>query len=382
MYALSLLSIVKIPFVDLRGQTKRTKPGILDRFNRLMEESNFILGKEVETFEHSFANYNGVTHAVGVGSGLDAIALSLKAVDIGSGDEVIIPAHTCIATALGISQTGAIPVLVDIQEENYCLDSDQLEKAITPKTKAIIPVHLYGQMMDLSSVTHLAKQYDLKVIEDAAQAHGAKRNGQRAGSVGVMGCFSFYPSKNLGCFGDGGAIITNSETLRDRIFLLRNYGSRERNSHTIKGGATRLDALQAAVLNEKLRDLDQNNKLRYDLATQYDQALRGIGDLVLPQIPAKGLEENSHVFHLYVIRTKRRNALLSYLRNKHIGVEIHYPMPIHRHQAYAELKYTNGSFPVAERICSAILSLPIFPYMEQDQLEYVVDQIKNFFMEC
>jgi len=366
---------MKIPFVDLRIQSKRAKADIWGRFNRLIDESAFILGKEVEEFEHAFARYNNVSFSVGVGSGFDAIYLALKALDIGEGDEVIIPAHTFVATAMGVSQAGARPVLVDVEEETYCLNPKRVEGALSTHTKAIIPVHLYGLMMDMLPLMDIARRNDLAVIEDAAQAHGAMRGGHKAGSVGHIGCFSFYPSKNLGCYGDGGAIITNDLKARNRVNTLRNYGSRQKNRHVLKGVNSRLDAIQAAVLNENLCYLDSYNKARLEAARYYSQSLERIGDLVLPTFSG----DQSHVFHLYVVRTPFRDPLSRYLTEKGVGVGIHYPTPIHLHDAYVCLGYEKGSFPIAEKICAEVLSLPIFPGIRREQLDYVIRHIQDFF---
>jgi dTDP-4-amino-4,6-dideoxygalactose transaminase len=272
--------------------------------------------------------------------------------------------------------SGAKPVVVDVNETDHLLDVAKVERAITAKTKAILPVHLFGRMMDLAPLQTLARKHRLHLIEDAAQAHGAQLAGQKAGSVGEIGCFSFYPGKNLGCFGDGGMVTTNSVKLKDKIETLRNYGSLKKYHHPIQGFNSRLDTLQAAVLLVKLRHLDEYNQARYRAATQYNQALKGTGDLILPQTPS---EKGSHCFHLYVVRTKRRDALLKHLNDAGIAAGIHYPVPIHLHGAYQNLGYKPGDFPVAEKLSNEVLSLPMYPELSEEQIAYVAGQIRKFF---
>ncbi|MBK9292946.1 MAG: DegT/DnrJ/EryC1/StrS family aminotransferase [Oligoflexia bacterium] len=366
---------MKIPFVDLQSQLKPIRNQINEGINGVLDKCNFILGDDVKKFEDSFAKYCGAKYAIGISSGLDAIHLAMRALEIGEGDEVITQANTFIATALGITMAGAKPVLVDANESNFLMNVEQIEKAITPKTKAIMPVHLYGRMTDMTPIMKLAKKHDLHVVEDAAQSHGAQLFGARAGSVGAMGCFSFYPGKNLGCYGDGGMVVTNDPQLKDKVEALRNYGSIKKYHHPIVGFNNRLDTMQAAILNVKLPHLDAYNSARFEAAIKYNKALEGIGDLVLPEIP----EKKSHVFHLYVLKTKKRDQLLEFLNNQGVQAGIHYPIPVHMHGAYAHLGYKTGSFPVSEKMASEILSLPMFPELNDVQIDYVKQKVKEFF---
>ncbi len=364
-----------IPLVDLKSQLKFIKKEALEKVESILDKCNFILGDEVSQFEKEFAAYINAKYCIGVANGTDALHLSIRAANIGHGDEVIVPANTFIATALGVTLAGATPVFVDINEKNFLLDVNQAKRQITSKTKAIIPVHLYGRMMDLTELQALAQKHQLTIIEDAAQAHGARLNGKYAGTIGVMGCFSFYPGKNLGAFGDGGLIATNSDEIYDKVIALRNYGSPKKYHHPVIGFNSRLDTLQAAFLSIKLKFLDQYNNARYEAATKYVESLNSISDIILPEIPPKG----SHVFHLFVIRTSRRDELLQYLNDKGIGAGIHYPIPIHLQGAYKNLGYTEGSFPVTEKLAKEILSLPIFPEISDEQIKYITDHIKKYF---
>lgn len=369
------MSKMNVPFVDLKAQLRPIREQVMSGIESVLDRTNFILGDDVSKLEISFAQYTGAQFAVGVSSGLDAIHLALRALGIGPGDEVLVPVNTFIATALGVTMTGATPIPVDINESDFLINPEKAEKAITPKTKAILPVHLYGRMVDVKPLAGLARKYNLQVVEDAAQAHGAELNGQRAGSVGAMGCFSFYPGKNLGCYGDGGMVTTNDSKLKDTLLALRNYGSSVKYHHPVVGFNNRLDTIQAAVLNVKLPHLDEYNNARYRNAQKYGEALLNVGDLKLPEIPVAG----SHTFHLYVIRTQQRDALLEYLNKNGIQAGIHYPTPIHLHGAYKSLNYKKGDFPVGEKICDEILSLPMFPELSDEQIVYVADTVKSFF---
>ena len=366
---------MNIPLVDLQINALPLKEEILSRIGDIISKCNFILGSEVSDFEKAFAGYSNCTFGVGVANGTEAIHLALRASGIKAGDEVIIPANTFIATALGVSYTGAIPRLVDMNETSFLIDTDKLEKAITPRTKAIIPVHLYGRMSNMEIISALAKKHDLIVVEDAAQSHGAELNGEKAGSTGLAGCFSFYPGKNLGAYGDGGLVTTNDEKLSESLQALRNYGSPKKYYHPVRGYNCRLDTMQAAVLSAKLPHLDSYNSSRYDIACRYNQALENSGDLILPDIPEKG----AHVFHLYVIRTPKRDKLLSHLNNAGVGAGIHYPKPIHLHGAFSDLGYKRGDFPIAEKVSDEILSLPIYPELNDEQFNYVVKKVREFF---
>ncbi|MBI3556948.1 MAG: DegT/DnrJ/EryC1/StrS family aminotransferase [Deltaproteobacteria bacterium] len=366
---------MKIPFVDLQAQYKSIRQDVLKGVEAVFDKCNFVLGDEVAKFEADFARYCGSDHGVGVANGTDALHLAVRALGIGAGDEVLVPANTFIATALGVTFAGAKPIPVDVDASTFLMNPMLIEKAITPRTKAIMPVHLYGRMMDLDPVLEIARKHKLAVIEDTAQAHGAELRGKRAGTRGVMGCFSFYPGKNLGCYGDGGLITTNDAELKEKLEALRNYGSKKKYHHPIVGYNSRLDTVQAAVLNAKLPHLNAWSAARASAAVKYNKAIEGIGDLILPQIPDKG----SHVFHLYVLRTKKRDALLAHLNANGVQAGIHYPTPIHLHGAYADLGYRKGSFPVSEQLCDEIVSLPMFPEISDEQIHYVVGQLKGFF---
>ncbi|QUW00851.1 DegT/DnrJ/EryC1/StrS family aminotransferase [Chloracidobacterium sp. MS 40/45] len=365
---------MQIPFVDLQAQYQSLKDELDTAVLAVMRQCNFILGKEVSDFEHAFADYVGARHCVGVASGLDALKLALEAFGIGPGDEVIVPAHTFIASALAVSAVGARPVLVEVDEASFNLDPARIEAAITPRTKAIMPVHLYGQPADMDPILAVARQYNLRVIEDASQAHGARYRGQRVGTFGDAGCFSFYPGKNLGAYGDAGGLVTNDAELAGKVRFLRNYGQEVKYRHVVKGYNLRLDTLQAAVLGVKLRHLDTWNARRAAHAADYTHALEGVGDLQLPRVVT-----GDHVFHLYVIRTQRRDALQAHLNQRGIATVIHYPVPMHMQAAYADLGYGRGAFPITERLSDEILSLPMYAELTAEQQDYVIKAVKEFF---
>ncbi len=365
---------MQIPFVDLQAQYQSLKDELDTAVLAVMRQCNFILGKEVSDFEHAFADYVGARHCVGVASGLDALKLALEAFGIGPGDEVIVPAHTFIASALAVSAVGARPVLVEVDEASFNLDPAHIEAAITPRTKAIMPVHLYGQPADMDPILALARRYNLRVIEDASQAHGARYRGQRVGTLGDVGCFSFYPGKNLGAYGDAGGLVTNNAELAEKVRFLRNYGQEVKYKHVVKGYNLRLDTLQAAVLGVKLRYLDAWNARRAAHAAVYTHALEGVGDLQLPRVIT-----GDHVFHLYVIRTRQRDALQAHLNQRGIATVIHYPVPIHMQPAYADLGYGRGTFPITERLSEEILSLPMYAELTAEQQDYVIAAVKDFF---
>ncbi len=366
---------MKIPFVDLSSQYKSLKSEIMPRIEKVFDETAFILGKEVEEFEKSFATFVHAKYCVGVASGTDALHLAVRACDFTEGSEVLVPANTFIATAIGVYSANLVPVPVDVNPDTFHMDPEKIIAKITKKTVAIIPVHLFGRMVDMRPIMEIAKKYNLKVIEDAAQSHGAHMGDQYSGAVGELGCFSFYPGKNLGAYGDGGAITTNSQELYEKLIAIRNYGSPKKYHHPIMGFNSRLDTVQAAILNVKLKHLNTMNELRYKAATKYDEVLQRLGDLVLPKIPPKG----EHIFHLYVLRTKHRDALLKYLNDKGVGAGIHYPTPIHLHGAFKYLGYKVGDYPVAENLANEIVSLPIFPELSDEQIQYVGKTIKEFF---
>jgi len=364
-----------IPFVDLKTQYKAIEVEVKEEVNKVLKQANFILGEPVAKFEEAFAQFCSTKYAIGVASGTDALHLALKVLDIGAGDEVITAANTFIATTLAISYTGAKPVLVDIDLDTYNIDLDRIEEKITPKTKAIIPVHLYGRVVKMDKLLSLANKHKLKVVEDAAQAHGATYKGRKAGSFGVIGCFSFYPGKNLGAYGDGGAVVTSDEKLYQKLKMIRNYGSPKKYYHDTIGYNSRLDTIQAAILGVKLKYLEDWNNKRIANAKLYNQKLKGLGDLVLPEID----EQGRSVFHLYVVRTKRRDELLKYLKASDIQCGIHYPVPIYSLGAYSSLGLKAEDFPVTEKFSKEILSLPMYPELTEAQIDQVASTIKEFY---
>lgn len=327
-------------------------------YNRVKESGWFILGPEVKAFEDEFAAYCGVKCCIGVGNGLDALHLILRALGIGLGHEVIVPANTYIATWLAVTYAGAIPVPVEPDEKTYNIDRDRIEGAITNKTKAILPVHLYGQPADMNPINEIAAQYKLKVIEDAAQAHGALYKGKRTGSLGNAAGFSFYPGKNLGALGDGGAVTTNDDELADRVRTLRNYGSTDKYVNEVPGFNSRLDEIQAAFLRVKLKYLDEWNRRRAEIANHYKSRLAST-NLILPYVP----EWAAPVWHLYVVRSDKRDVLQKRISEAGIDTLIHYPIPPHLQEAYSNLGYRKGDFPITEKLAGEVLSLPIGPHV-------------------
>ena len=361
----------QVPFVDLKAQFRAIREEVLPRVTAVMEEASFVLGPDVARFEENFATYVGTRYCVGVESGTAALQLVLQAMEIGPGDDVIIPANTYIACAIAISAAGARPVLVDI-DANYHLDPALLEAALTPATKAIMPVHLYGQAVPMDDVLAFARSHGLRVIEDACQAHGARWNGHRVGSLGDAGCFSFYPGKNLGAYGDGGAIVTGDPELFDRLKLLRDFGQRKKYEHLVKAGNCRLDSIQAAVLDVKLTHLEDWNEARRRHAVAYDAKLSAIGIA-----PPRRLADEGHVYHLYVIEVENREQVMHALKERGVATGIHYPIPIHRQPAYADLNLGPGSFERTERSAERILSLPMFPELTAEQVDLVVDALAS-----
>lgn len=362
-----------IPLVDLRAQYRVLKAEIDAAIARVVESARFIMGPEVQNFEAAFAAYCSARHAVGVSSGTAAIELTLRALGIGPGDEVVTTPFTFMATAEAISQVGACPVFADIDPLTFNIDPEAVAAVITSRTKAILPVHLYGLPANMEALQEIAKDHGLWLIEDAAQAHGAEFRGRRVGSLGHAACFSFYPGKNLGAYGDAGAVVTDDEELANKVRRLRDHGRRSKYIHEELGFGHRLDALQAAILAAKLPHLDAWNEARRRLAHRYSQLLADT-DLVLPQEPA----HVRSVYHLYVVRTSRRDQLLRHLRSQGIGVGVHYPLPLHLQPAYAFLGLGPGSFPVSEAAAQQVLSLPLFPEMTEAQQERVVEAIKSF----
>jgi dTDP-4-amino-4,6-dideoxygalactose transaminase len=364
-----------VPFIDLAAQYGTIREEMDAAIREVLTTCQFVLGPVVETFEDNFGVYVGAAHAIGVGNGLDALRLTLAALDIGPPDEVILPANTFIATALAVSAVGARPVLVDCDPSTYNIDPGLLEDAVTERTKAVIVVHLYGQPADVDAVRRVTENRGLYLIEDAAQAHGASYKGIRCGALGNAGCFSFYPSKNLGAYGDGGMVTTNDTIMAERIRVLRNYGQRDKYEHVLPGVNSRLDALQAAMLGVKLRYLDRWNRMRSAHAARYREHLTGIGDLEMQ----RELPDCVHVYHLFSIATSARDHLQQHLTRRGIQTGIHYPKPIHLQPAYANLGYKRGDFPNAERLAERLLSLPMYPELTAEQVRYVAHQIGEFF---
>lgn len=363
----------QVPFLDLGAQYPAIAAEIDATTSKVILESDFILGRELRLFEEEFAAYCGARHAVGMDSGTSALELALRAYGIGPGDEVITVANTFIASALAISHCGAKPILVDADPATYTMDVAALSNAITPDTKAIIPVHLYGQPADMDPIMRLAGKYGLVVIEDACQAHGACYKGKRVGSLGHAAAFSFYPGKNLGAYGDGGMVVTNDRQVATRLEMLRNYGQKEKYHHLTQGYNRRLDTLQAAVLRVKLRHLDEWNSARRQHAERYRRLLEGHGVAV----PREASYAES-VWHLFVIRTDQRDELKAHLANRGIGTGIHYPVPIHLQPAYRDLGYARGSLPVTEHFASRILSLPMYAELTPQGVEAVAEAVRDF----
>ncbi|MBF0387024.1 MAG: DegT/DnrJ/EryC1/StrS family aminotransferase [Candidatus Omnitrophica bacterium] len=363
---------MSVQFIDFAKQNTAIQPEVDAGWAAVIAKSAFIMGPQVKAFEAEFASYCGVKYALGVNSGTDALYLALSALDIGPGDEVILPTHTFIATALCVSYTGAAVKFVDVEEVTYNIDPAKLAKVITNKTKAIIPVHLYGQMADMAGIMAIADKHGIAVIEDACQAHGARYKGVRSGAVGRAGCFSFYPTKGLGAWGDGGAVITNDEKIKYMVEMLRDYGRTDRYSHKMKGFNSRLDTMQAIVLSAKLKHLDEWNKMRQQVAAVYAVELGKIG-VAVPQTVA----DRDHVYQTYAIRVKSREKVMESLKAQGIPSLIHYPIPIHLQEAYIDAGYKAGDFPVSEKIASEILSLPMFPHMTADQVKEVVNALQK-----
>ena len=364
---------MRVPFLDLNAHHAPLRGELEAAIAKVIDSGAFAGGPFVATFEQEFATYCGARHAVGVGNGTDALWLTLLALGVRPGDEVITSPSTFIATAEAISFCGATPVFVDIDEQTYNLEAGQIEDAITPRTKAIIPVHLFGQCADLDPILDLARRRNLPVIEDACQAHGAEYKGRRAGTLGVAGCFSFYPGKNLGAFGEAGAVVTNDEELKNKIQVLRDHGQTKKYHHSCIGWNARMDGIQAAVLSVKLKRLDAANARRRARAHEYGALLADCAQLVLP-IEAG---YNRHVYHIYAVRVPDRDRVLRALSDSGIGCGIHYPVPLHLQEAYRFLGHVRGAFPVAERCADEFLSLPMFPELTAAQVEAVAAALKH-----
>ncbi len=364
---------MKVPFIDFSGQYETIQDEIDVNLKAVFKKGNFILGEEEKNFEADFAGYCEAQYAVGVNSGTDALYLAMAALGVDAGDEVILPTHTFIATALCISYTGATPVFVDIEEDTYNMDPEALQKAITDKTKAIIPVHIYGQAANMDKINEIAQAKGIKVVEDAAQAHGARYKEKRIGSLGDIACFSFYPTKSLGAFGDGGIVVTDNEEYYKKLLMLRDYGREGRYEHKVKGYNSRLDTVQAVILAAKLKHLDQWNQMRNTVSAYYAECLKDTADVITPVI----LPDRTHVFQTYAIRVKNRDKVLEELKQRDVGVLIHYPIPVHLQEAYDDAGYKKGDFPVAEKVADEILSLPMFPHMTKEQVSYVCQCLKD-----
>jgi dTDP-4-amino-4,6-dideoxygalactose transaminase len=366
---------MRIPVADLGAQHGALRDELLDAFRRVLDSSAFVHGAEVENFEREFAAYCEVPHAIGVANGTDALALALRALHIGTGDAVAVPAFTFAATAEAVLHVGARPLLVDIEPQTFCLDPAGLQRVLRDSSmpvRAVIPVHLYGQPAAMDEITAVARAAGAAVIEDAAQAHGARYRGRRTGGLGVLGCFSFYPTKNLGALGDAGALTTTDAALAARLAMLRDHGQREKYVHDIVGFNSRLDGVQAAMLRVKLRHLDAWNARRQALAELYRHHLRDVPDLTLPV----AAPDRDHVYHLFVVRTAARAALRAHLQACEIGTSVHYPLPVHLQPAFAELGDRAGEFPVAEAAAREVLALPLYPELSDEQVITVCDAVR------
>ena len=364
---------MRVPFLDLPAHHQPIREQLDAAIGQVIDSGAFAGGPFVAGFERDFAAYCGARFAVGVGSGTEALWLTLLGLGVGSGDEVVTVPSTFMATAEAITYSGARPVFVDIDEQTYTLDPALLERAITPRTKAIIPVHLFGQTAGMDAILEIARRHGVPVIEDACQAHGASHKGRKAGTMGVAGCFSFYPGKNLGAFGEAGAVVTNDPDLEAKIKVLRDHGQARKYVHSLIGWNARMDGIQAAVLSVKLKQLDAANARRRAHARLYDQLLGSTEEIITPFAPP----QNEHVYHVYAVRLKNRDRVLQALADNGISCAIHYPVPIHLQAAYHSLGYTRGSFAVAERCAEEFLSLPMYPELSHDQICCVADGLKS-----
>lgn len=366
---------MKVPFLDLKPQYQAIQGEVNEAIHKVLESTQFVLGANVDAFEKEFAAYCGAKHAIGVASGTDALMLAVEALGIGAGNEVITTTHTFISTAAVVAYAGAVPVFLDIDGGTFNIDASKIRAKINKKTKAILPVHLYGQLADMDTIMSIARESGLRVIEDAAQAHGASFKESRAGSIGDIGCFSFYPSKNLGAYGDGGAVTTNDADLNRKIRLLRDHGRTDRYSHSVLGHNSRLDEIQAAILRVKLKYLDGWNQKRAAVAHKYNHLLKGVSGVVTPVESPRAI----HVYYVYVVRCQERDELRKFLDSRGVGSGIHYPIPLHMQEAFANLGYKRGDLPVAEKVASEIVSLPLYPEMADDAIQYAAEQIREFY---
>jgi len=361
---------MQIPLLDLKAQYATIRDEIRAAVDEVLESQHFILGPTVEKLENEVAQYCNTEYAIGVASGTDALALSLMAIDVGPGDEVITTPYTFFATAGSISRLGATPTFVDINPKTYNIDPNLIEEKITDKTRAIIPVHLYGQCVDMNPILEIAQKYNLKVIEDAAQAIGAEHNKHRAASMGDLGCLSFFPSKNLGGYGDGGMVVTNNEELAERVKVLRVHGSKPKYFHRVIGCNSRLDTIQAAVLRVKFKYLDDWNQKRRENAQRYDRLLEGT-----QVIPPYVEPHNAHIYNQYTIRVEHRDAIEKHLKSRGIGCALYYPLPLHLQECYEHLGYREGDFPESEKAARQTISIPIYPELTEVQQRYVVENL-------
>ena len=368
---------MKVPFLDLHAAYREIERGAQARMRRLFRDADYILGKDVLDFEKALARYVGASFAVGVNSGTDALFLGLRAMDVGPGDEVIVPVYTYIASAYAVSFAGARPVFVDIDPRTYNIDPGQVRRALTRRTRAVMPVHLYGQCADVAAIRRLAQRHGLCVIEDAAQAHGAALKKRKAGAWGDCAAFSFYPTKNLGGLGDGGAVVTSDKKLHARLLKLRDYGRTARFEHDAIGYNSRLDSIQALFLVEKLKRLDAWNRSRRRIAARYRSLLRDAAGVALPEEAASAY----HVYHIFAVRVKNRDRVLEGLKKAGIGAMVHYPVPLHLQKVYRGLGYRRGDFPAAEAVASEILCLPIYPHMTDRHIHSVVTALKGLVQE-
>lgn len=365
---------MKIPYLNLKAENAPIAEELNEATRRVIESGWYILGREVEAFEAEFAAYCGTEHCVGVANGLDALHIILKAYGIGPGDEVIVPSNTYIATVLAISAVGATPVFVEPDPFTFNLDGEGVEAAVTPRTRAIMPVHLYGQTTRMDPLNEIARRHGLKVIEDNAQSQGAMYQGRRTGNLGDAAATSFYPTKNLGCLGDGGAITTNDGELAERIRRIRNYGQKTKYVNDCVGMNSRLDEMQAAILRVKLRHLDEWNQRRRELAEVYFSELASASEVILPKVIA----DDSHIFHLFVIRHPRRDQLQAHLAERGIGTLIHYPIPPFRQECYRDSEFAKGSFPIADELAAQVLSLPMSQMLTEDMVACIGGAIREF----
>jgi len=368
---------MNIPFVDLKAQYASIKNEIDQTIHNVISDTAFIGGKYASSFEEAFAQYCGANFCVGVGNGTDAIYIALRSLGIGAGDEVITVANSFIATSEAITMTGACPVFVDCQAETYNIDTFRLASAITPRTKAIVPVHLYGQPANMIDIKNIAQQHGIFIVEDAAQAHGAEIGGQRIGTFGDLACFSFYPGKNLGAYGDAGAIVTNDEGLAKQCRMIANHGRIQKYDHDFEGINSRLDGLQAAILSVKLKHLDDWTDKRRTVASIYDNSLSNIPEIICPVVDSG----KRHVYHLFVVRVKNREKIQKYLKDRGVATGIHYPIALPNLQAYRYLGHKPGDFPLASLYSSEIMSLPMYAELTREQTEYVCEVLKNAIKE-